>query len=120
MVLKSQPVSEFGRIELGFAGQDDKDGLRHILGQGRIFNLPQGGGVDKIDVAIDEIGERFGRACLGICDQVICVSSIVAAFNRYCPGKPGLGREVRYSGFYLNIARHALRPKRQPVVMDRA
>jgi hypothetical protein len=49
-----EPAGQRCRVNRrGLAGEDDEDGLSDVLGQGGIFNLSKGRGVDETDVAID-------------------------------------------------------------------
>ena len=39
-----------------FFGEDKKDSLRYVLGEMPVAHLPAGGGINRVNVAIDERG----------------------------------------------------------------
>jgi hypothetical protein len=43
----------------GLAGQNQKDRLGDVLGQVRVANLAQGGGVNQVEVPVDQFGKGF-------------------------------------------------------------
>ena len=49
----------------GFFGEEDEDILRDVVGRGGICHLSASGGVDEIDVRLDQLGEGCGisRGC---------------------------------------------------------
>ena len=48
------------------AREDHEDGLRHVFGEVAVADAAGGGGVDEVQVAVDELGEGGGVAGAGV------------------------------------------------------
>ncbi len=64
-----------GRNTVGFFGENNEDGLGDILGSGGVAGLAQCGGIDEIDVALDDLAQRFGGAVLDVIGEKLAVVS---------------------------------------------
>ncbi len=61
----------------GILRQSQKDGLRYVLGQMRIANHPQRGGINQVNVPARQFGEvGFGLA-IRIVSQELLVGQVV-------------------------------------------
>jgi len=57
--------------------QSQKHLLRHVLGQVRVANHPQRGGIDEVNVSAHEFGKRRFRPSPGVIAQKLLVGQTV-------------------------------------------
>ena len=78
-----QPAGQDGTVrELpGILRQGHERALRHVLGQVRVANHAQRGGIDEVNVPAHQFGKRRFGAALGVIAQELLVGQTVHSLN---------------------------------------
>ena len=74
-----QPAGQDGPVGQlpGILRQGHKHALRHVLGEMRVADHPQGGGINEVNVPAHQFGKRRLRPPLGIIAQKLLVGQTV-------------------------------------------
>ena len=87
-----QPAGQDGTLrELPrVLGQRDKRALRHVLGQVRVTDHSQRGGIDEVNVPSHEFGKRRFRSAAGVIPQELSIGQTVHSQNSKHVGRNGI------------------------------
>ena len=79
-----QPAGQNGTVcELVSGSREgNKHALRHVLGQVRVANHAQRGGIDEVNVPAHQFGEGHLRPGLSVIAQKLLVGQIVHSWNQ--------------------------------------
>lgn len=74
----------------GFFGQNDKHGLRDILGVRRVLDAAQGHGIDEIEMTLDQFAEGSVRLAVGVFPKQETVVHVVHIGHFVIIGRRGM------------------------------
>src|SRR5207248_1114806 len=83
----------------GLLREDQEDGLGHILGQVLVFHLAQGGGIDQVDVAVDELRKGVLGAGGGVLNKELLVVEVLVVHGPI--SRSNVHRGARADGGFL-------------------